>query len=68
MEIVKYTFILPNNLLFISNKLDHYHLNIGQARKKGRDTYCITYHDAIVMRWNRNKRLQHHEMIGNTGI
>jgi hypothetical protein len=26
-----------------------------QTRKKGRDSYCITYHDAIIMRWNKDK-------------
>jgi hypothetical protein len=27
----------------------------AQTRKKGRDSYCITYHDAIIMRWNKVK-------------
>jgi hypothetical protein len=22
---------------------------------KGRDSYCVTYHDAIIMRWNKDK-------------
>jgi hypothetical protein len=22
----------------------------AQTRKKGRDSYCVTYHDAIIMR------------------
>jgi hypothetical protein len=27
----------------------------AKTRKKGSDSYCITYHDAIVMRWNKDK-------------
>jgi hypothetical protein len=27
----------------------------AQTRKKGRDSYCNTYHDAIIMRWNKDK-------------
>jgi hypothetical protein len=27
----------------------------AQTRKKGRVSYCITYHDAITMRWNKDK-------------
>jgi glutaredoxin len=27
----------------------------AQTRKKGRDSYGITYHDAIIMRWNKDK-------------
>jgi hypothetical protein len=27
----------------------------AQVRKKGWDTYCVTYHDAIIMRWNKGK-------------
>jgi hypothetical protein len=29
--------------------------NWAQTRKKGRDSYCMTYHDAIIMRWNKDK-------------
>jgi hypothetical protein len=25
----------------------------AQVRGRKRDTYCITYYDAIIMRWNR---------------
>jgi hypothetical protein len=27
----------------------------AQTRKKGRDSYCITNHAAIIMRWNKDK-------------
>jgi hypothetical protein len=27
----------------------------AQVRGKKRDTYCVTYYDAIIMRWNRDK-------------
>ncbi len=27
----------------------------AQVRNRGRDTYCVTYHDAIIMRWNKDK-------------
>jgi hypothetical protein len=27
----------------------------AQVRGRKRDTYCITYYDAIIMRWNRDK-------------
>ncbi len=30
--------------------------HISQARNKGRDSYCVTYHDAIIMRWNKKQQ------------
>jgi hypothetical protein len=27
----------------------------AQVRGRKRDTYCVTYYDAIIMRWNKNK-------------
>jgi hypothetical protein len=27
----------------------------AQTRNKVRDSYCVTYHDAIIMRWNKDK-------------
>jgi hypothetical protein len=27
----------------------------AQTRKKGRDSSCVTYHEAIIMRWNKDK-------------
>jgi hypothetical protein len=50
------SFILPNTYYSPSVEtrlLSPQHW--AQTRKKGRDSYCITYHDAIIMRWNRDK-------------
>jgi hypothetical protein len=49
-------FILPNtcNSSSVETRLllpQHW----AQTRKKGRDSCCITYHDAIIMRWNKDK-------------
>jgi hypothetical protein len=51
-----HSFILPNtyNSPSVETRLlspQHW----AQTRKKGRDSYCITYHDAIIMRWNKDK-------------
>jgi hypothetical protein len=27
----------------------------AQVRNRKRDTYCVTYYDAIIMRWNKDK-------------
>jgi len=51
-----HSFILPNTYYSSSVKtrlLSPQHW--AQARKKGRDSYCVTYHDAIIMRWNKDK-------------
>ncbi len=50
------SFILPNTYYLPSVEtrlLSPQHW--AQTRKKGRDSYCITYHDAIIMRWNKDK-------------
>jgi hypothetical protein len=51
-----HSFILPNTYyspLVETRLLSPQHW--AQTRKKGRDSYCITYHDAIIMRWNKDK-------------
>jgi hypothetical protein len=51
-----HSFILPNTYYSPSVEtrlLSPQHW--AQTRKKGRDSYCITYHDAIIMRWNEDK-------------
>ena len=51
-----HSFILPNTYYSPSVEtrlLSPQHW--AQTRKKGRDSYCITYHDAIIMRWNKDK-------------
>jgi len=49
-------FILPNT--YYSSSVETRLLSPqhwAQTRKKGRDSYCVTYHDAIIMRWNKYK-------------
>jgi len=51
-----HNFILPNTYYSFSvetRPLSPQHW--AQTRKKGRDSYCVTYHDAIIMRWNKDK-------------
>jgi hypothetical protein len=51
-----HSFILPNT--YYSPSVETRLLSPkhwAQTRKKGRDSYCITYHDAIIMRWNKDK-------------
>jgi hypothetical protein len=51
-----HSFILPNTYYSPSVEtrlLSPQHW--AQIRKKGRDSYCITYHDANIMRWNKDK-------------
>jgi hypothetical protein len=51
-----HSFILPNTYYSPSVEtrlLSPQHW--AQTRKKGRDSYCITDHDAIIMRWNKDK-------------
>jgi hypothetical protein len=51
-----HSFILPNT--YYSSSVETRLLSPqhwAQTRKKGRDSYCITYHDAIIMRWNKDK-------------
>jgi hypothetical protein len=51
-----HNFILPNP--YYSSSVETRLLSPQhwtQTRKKGRDSYCITYHDAIIMRWNKDK-------------
>jgi hypothetical protein len=51
-----HNFILPNT--YYSSSVETRLLlpqHWAQTRKKGRDSYCITYHDAIIMRWNKDK-------------
>jgi hypothetical protein len=51
-----HSFILPNTYYSPSVEtrlLSPQHW--AQTRKKGRYSYCITYHDAIIMRWNKDK-------------
>jgi hypothetical protein len=51
-----HSFILPNTYYSPSVQtrlLSPQHW--AQTRKKGRDSYCITYHDAIIMRRNKDK-------------
>jgi hypothetical protein len=51
-----HNFILPNT--YYSSSVETRLLSPqhwAQTRKKGRDSYCVTYHDAIIMRWNKNK-------------
>jgi len=51
-----HNFILPNT--YYSSSVETRLLSPphwAQTRKKGRDSYCITYHDAIIMRWNKDK-------------
>jgi hypothetical protein len=51
-----HNFILPNT--YYSSSVETRLLSPqhwAQTRKKGRDSYGITYHDAIIMRWNKDK-------------
>jgi hypothetical protein len=51
-----HNFILPNT--YYSSSVETRLLSPqywAQVRKKGRDSCCITYHDAIIMRWNKDK-------------
>jgi len=51
-----HNFILPNT--YYSPSVETRLLtpqHRAQTRKKGRDSYCITYHDALIMRWNKDK-------------
>jgi hypothetical protein len=51
-----HNFILPNT--YYSSSVETRLLSPqhwAQVRDKGRDTYCVTYHDAIIMRWNKDK-------------
>jgi len=51
-----HNFILPN--IFYSSSVETRLLSpqhLAQVRNKGRDTYCLTYHDAVIMRWNKDK-------------
>jgi hypothetical protein len=51
-----HSFILPNTYYSPSVEtrlLSPQHW--AQTRKKGIVSYCITYHDAIIMRWNKDK-------------
>jgi hypothetical protein len=51
-----HNFILPNT--YYSSSVETRLLSPqhwAQTRKKGRDSYCVTYHDAIIMRWNKDK-------------
>ena len=51
-----HSFILPNTYYSPSVEtrlLSPQHW--AQTRKKGRDSNCITYHDAIIMKWNKDK-------------
>jgi len=51
-----HNFILPNT--YYSSSVETRLLSPqhwAQTRKKGRDSYCVTYHDATIMRWNKDK-------------
>jgi hypothetical protein len=51
-----HNFILPNT--YYSSSVETRLLSPqhwAQTRKKGRDSYYTTYHDAIIMRWNKDK-------------
>jgi len=51
-----HNFILPNT--YYSSSVEKRLLtpqHWAQTRKKGRDSYCVSYHDAIIMRWNKEK-------------
>jgi hypothetical protein len=51
-----HSFILPNT--YYSSSVETRLLSPqhwAQVRDKGRDSYCVTYHDAIIMRWNKDK-------------
>ena len=51
-----HNFILPNT--YYSSSVETRLLSPQhweQTRKKGRDSCCFTYHDAIIMRWNKDK-------------
>jgi len=51
-----YNFILPNT--YYSSSVETRLLSPqhwAQTRNKGSDSYCVTYHDAIIMRWNKDK-------------
>jgi len=51
-----HNFILPNT--YYSSSVETRLLppqHWAQTRKKGRDSYCVTYRDAIIMRWNKDK-------------
>ncbi len=57
-----HSFILPNT--YYSPSVETRLLSLqhwAQTRKKRRDSYCITCHDAIIIRWNKtNTRSQLH--------
>ncbi len=40
----------------------------AQVREKKRDTYCITYNDAIIMEWNNYKYQITAPLDENTGM
>jgi hypothetical protein len=51
-----HNFILPNT--YYSSAVETRLLSPqhwAQVRNKGRDAYCVTYHDAIIMKWNKDK-------------
>jgi hypothetical protein len=51
-----HNFILPNT--YYSSSVETRLLSPqhwAQTKKKGRDSYCETYHDAIIMRWIKDK-------------
>jgi hypothetical protein len=47
-----------NGYIYYSSRMDIRLLSPqhwAQVRAKKRDTYCITYYDAIIMRWSKDK-------------
>jgi hypothetical protein len=51
-----HSFILPNT--YYSSAVETRLLSPqhwAQVRNRKRDTYCVTYYDAIIMRWNKDK-------------
>jgi hypothetical protein len=51
-----HNFILPNT--YYSSSVETRLLSPQhwtQERGRKRDTYCVTYYDAIIMKWNRDK-------------
>jgi hypothetical protein len=51
-----HNFILPNT--YYSSAVETRLLSPqhwAQVRNRKRDTYCVTYYDAIIMRWNKDK-------------
>jgi hypothetical protein len=53
MTVIKFTHFLFPNTYYSSRLLSPQHRT--QVRMKGIDAYHITYHDAIIMRWSKNK-------------